>query len=108
MSKTESTDPPALDSHDPASERALKVTAALYERVPGVVEHVRANGCLPPTFTSVGGGDIGLRVLIERRGVDCERTADERLVLEAIKRASHTPAGRALLVEQDDVKQKGK
>jgi hypothetical protein len=64
------------------------------------LEHVREHDCPPPPFPSVGGAVIGQRLLIERRGVDLERSADERLVCEAIRRARRTQAGTDLLVER--------
>ena len=49
--------------------KELKITAALYASRPGVLDHVRATGRLPRTI-DMGGAEIGLRLLIERRGTE--------------------------------------
>lgn len=82
------------------SDRELKLTAALYAARPGVVDHVRETGELPPRIPR-GGGDIGLRLLIERRGTDIELTDDEQLVLDAILRDGRLPGGSAILIDDD-------
>jgi len=78
--------------------RERKLTTALFTHLPGVLESVRATGRLPPSFRSPGGGEIGLRILIERRGVDIELTEDERLVFDAIE-IYDGPIGGAILIE---------
>lgn len=43
-----------------------------------------------------------LRLLLQRRGMDFELTADEQLVYEALLRERRLPGGGAHLVSQDD------
>jgi hypothetical protein len=75
----------------------LRVTAALYARVSGVVEHVRAAGTLPADMKGIGGGNIGARVLMQQRGPDFPLDADEQLVYDAIVREGRLPAGSVML-----------
>lgn len=49
--------------------RELKLTAALYTQIRGVLNHVRTTGKLPQEINN-GGAYIGMRLLIERRGTD--------------------------------------
>jgi hypothetical protein len=56
--------------------RGLKITAALYASRPGVREHVRAIGRLPD--------EIGMRLLIEKRGTDITLTPNEQLGYDAL------------------------
>jgi len=80
--------------------KELKLTAALYASRPGVIDHVRAAGKLPPAI-SMGGGDVGLRLLIKYRGADIDLTPDEELVYDAIVREGRWPGGRAILVNPE-------
>jgi hypothetical protein len=80
--------------------KELKLTAALYASRPGVIDHVRAVGTLPPAIP-MGGGDIGLRLLIKYRGADIDLTPDEELVYDAIVREERWPGGRAILVNPE-------
>lgn len=90
---------PAHDSHEASAlrrEREKKLTAALYASLPGVVDYVRAHGRLPKDDEPKPWLAIGLRVLIERRGVDIELTERERLVHEAMGESA--PYGSAILI----------
>lgn len=80
--------------------KQLKLTAALYASRFGVVAHVRCSGILPHHF-DLGGGHIGLRLLIERRGTDIDLSPDEKLVYDAIIREKRTPGGSAILVDPE-------
>lgn len=82
------------------SERELKLTAALYAQMKGVLEHVRATGKLPQKMRH-GGADIGMRLLIERRGTNIKLTAEEKLVYEAILRAKKLRAGHVILFGEE-------
>jgi hypothetical protein len=82
------------------SIKELKLTAALYATQSNVLAHVRYTGILPRRF-HMGGGDIGLRLLIETRGIDIDLTPDEELVYEAISRERWCPGGSAVLLEPD-------
>ena len=90
-----------MSARTPASERARKLTAAIYAQLPGVVAHVRETGRLP-RMGPVGGAEIGLRLLTARRGADITLTEDERLVYEALARTGETPGGHAILVDDDE------
>ncbi len=81
------------------TRRERKLTAALYAQIPGVLEHVRREGRLPP---KVGGGgrELGLRVLVRRRGIDIALTEAEREVFDAIRAESDAPEGRAVVIDR--------
>ncbi len=79
------------------SERERKLTAAMYVQLPGVLEHVRKEGRLPPQMKPAGGAEIGLRILVQRRGLDIELSESERAVFDAIG-ASGVPAGCVVLL----------
>jgi len=81
------------------SDRERRLTAAVYAQLPGVVEHVRETGRLPEQIGAMGGFDIGLRVLVARRGIDIELSERERLVLDAITLAGAVPFGCAALLD---------
>ena len=85
----------------PIGDRELRLTAALYAQIRRIMEHVRATGELPPGNRPIGGGHIGLRLIIERRGTDITLTPDEQLVYDAIRRARRLPFGSAALVEEE-------
>ena len=80
------------------SNREIKITAAMYAARHGVVESVRASGRLPKSIP-MGGAEIQLRYLIERRGTDITLTEDEKLVYDAILRERTLPGGSAHLIE---------
>lgn len=67
-----------MEKHE-YSKQELKLTAILYAKKPGVVEHIRATGKLPEEIDT-GGFATGLRVTIQRRGTDPVLTEDEELV----------------------------
>ena len=77
-------------------ERELKLTAALYAQIRGVLEHIRATGRLPKKINA-GGAHIGMRLLIERRSTDITLTPDEQLVYDAIIRGKRLPGGSVIL-----------
>ena len=83
------------------SEKELKLTAALYAKRSGVLEHLQEFGRLPETIPT-GGAAIGTRLLIEERGTDITLTPDEQLVYDAILREGRLPGGSVCLVKQDD------
>jgi hypothetical protein len=93
--------PPAIFEYllSEFSERELKLTAALYAQMKDVLKHVRATGKLPQKMWH-GGAEIGMRLLIERRGTDIKLTAEEKLVYNAILRCKRLPAGRVLLTDE--------
>jgi hypothetical protein len=80
--------------------KEIKLTAALYASRVGVVANVRSTGSLPANIP-MGGGHIGLRLLIERRGTDIDLTPDEELVYDAIIRERRMPGGSARLVDPE-------
>ena len=80
------------------SEKELKLTAALYTEMKGVLAHVKKTGKLPKTIYN-GGAQIGMRLLIEERGRDITLTEDEQLVYDAILREGRLPGGSVRLVE---------
>jgi hypothetical protein len=78
--------------------RELKLTAALYAKRAGVVEHIRNTGKLPDHINT-GGFEIGMKILIRKRGTDIILTDDEQLVLDAILREKRLPGGNVVLVD---------
>jgi hypothetical protein len=74
------------------SHPELKITAILYANNPNVVLYLKATGKLPEEIPN-GGFPIGMRVIIERRGMDPELREDEQLVYEAILRERRLPGG---------------
>jgi len=78
--------------------RELKLTAALYAKRKGVLEHVRNTGKLPEQINT-GGFNIGMNILIRKRGTDITLTDDEQLVLDAILREKRLPGGRVVLID---------
>jgi hypothetical protein len=78
--------------------RELKLTAALYAKRAGVVEHIRNTGKLPDHI-STGGFEIGMKILIRKRGTDITLTDDEQLVLDAILKEKRLPGGNVVLVD---------
>jgi len=94
----ESKDPSGGESNR-YSRRELKLTAALYANKPWGVDHVRKTGKLPKRI-SMFGAEIGLRVMIERRGTNIKLTPDEKLVYDAILKEKRLPGGGAILVDE--------
>jgi hypothetical protein len=88
------------------SDRELRLTAALYALRPGVLDHVKATGRLPERIPT-GGSNIGMQLLIERRGVNLTLTAEEQLVYEAIVLGGTLPGGHVLLVDEHDDEEGG-
>ena len=83
------------------SKKELKLTAALYAQIKGVLEYVKATGELPRKIWQ-GGADIGMRLLIKRRGTDIKLKAEEQLVYKAIVKSGRLPAGRVLLLDKEE------
>ncbi len=81
------------------SEQELKLTAALYAKRPGVVDHIRQTGKLPETIPT-GGADIGANILIRERGRDITLTEDEQLVFDAIISEGRLPGGHVVLIPE--------
>ena len=79
------------------SDRERRLTAAIYAQIPGVLEHVRREGRLPRTMAG-GGREIGLRVLVQQRGIDIELSEEEQLVFNAIGADGDVPGGCAVLI----------
>ena len=83
------------------SERELKLTAALYAEMDGVLKHVKKTGKLPKKIYN-GGAHIGMRILIEKRGTNITLDADEQLVYNAILKEGRLPGGSVRLVDEAD------
>jgi hypothetical protein len=75
----------------------LKITAILYANNPNVVSYLKATGKLPEEIPN-GGFPTGMRVIIERRGLDPTLHEDEQLVYEAILRERRLPGGGVRLI----------
>lgn len=87
-----------MRSENAITRKELKLTAAVYAKIPGVVAHIRSTGRLPDTIPT-GGLHIGANLLIEERGTDITLSAKERLVYDAILRERRLPGGNVILVE---------
>lgn len=81
------------------NDRELKLTAALYTLRKGVLDHVRETGELPSGLGPMYGGEIALRLIIEKRGTDIVLSEDEQLVMQAMLRGRRLPYGHAALVQ---------
>ncbi len=81
------------------SEQELKLTAAIYAKINGVVDHIRQTGKLPDTINP-GGAHIGANLLIRERGRDITLTEEEQLVYDAILREGRLPGGHVILVPE--------
>jgi hypothetical protein len=89
--------PTDADASQQASERALKLTAAVYTKHLAA-DYLREHGRLPDR---IGGlwSCIPMRLIIEERGTDITLTPDEQLVYDAIVRERRLPGGSVLLAE---------
>jgi hypothetical protein len=83
------------------SDRERKLTSAVYAQIPTVLEHVRREGRLPRSVPG-GGREIGLRVLVQQRGLDLHLTEAEREIYGALGTDGDAPGGRAVLLGTDD------
>lgn len=81
------------------SQPELKLTAILYANNPNVVKHLERTGKLPEDIPN-GGFATGLRVIIEKRGLNPDLSETEQLVYEAILRERHLAGGGVRLVEE--------
>ena len=85
------------------SERERRLTAAIYAQIPGVLAHVQREGRLPRPI--VGGGscarEIGVRVLVNVRGIDIELSEEERLVYGAIGGEKDAPEGWVVVLGRE-------
>ncbi|MDI9548852.1 MAG: hypothetical protein QM346_14775 [Chloroflexota bacterium] len=81
------------------SDAEIKLTAALYAKRSGVVDHIRTTGRLPDEIPS-GGMGIAMQKLINRRGRDITLTPDEQLVYDAILREKRLPGGGVRLISR--------
>ena len=81
------------------SIRELKLTAAIYAQIKGVLNHIKKTGKLPKVIDN-GGAHIGMRLLIERRGTDITLDANEQLVYDAILKEGRLPGGSVRLVDE--------
>jgi hypothetical protein len=88
----------AIGETRPMTHRERKLTAAIYAQLPGVLEHVRREGRLPARIGG-GGREIGLRVLVQRRGIDIELTETEREVFDAIRGGGDAAEGWAVVID---------
>jgi len=79
------------------NDKELKLTAALYTRMRGLLDHVKRHGHLPDKIPN-GGAYIAMRLLIRDRGTDITLTENEQLVYEAMLRENRLPGGRVILV----------
>lgn len=84
------------------SEKELKLTAALYAKLRGVLDAVRETGALPPDMKPQAYYVIPMKLLMAERGTDIELDPNEQLVYDAIVRAGRTPAGAVQLLEDRD------
>jgi hypothetical protein len=78
------------------TERERKLTAAVFAQLPGVLDHVRRERCLPSRAPG-GGRETMLRALIDRRGFDIELSAPEREVYAVLGADAEVPAERAAI-----------
>jgi hypothetical protein len=85
------------------TEQETKITAALYASRPGVLEHIRTTGRLPKDIP-MGGAEIGMRLLIQKRGIDITLTPDEQLVYDAMIKENRLPGGSVILVGDSTTK----
>jgi hypothetical protein len=91
----------ALGETRSMSERERKLTSAVYAQIPAVLEHVRREGRFPGTVAG-GGREIGLRAVVQRRGLDLHLTEAEQEIFDALGAEGDAPAGRAVLLGADD------
>ena len=82
------------------TERELKLTAALYATRSWIVSHVKQTGKLPGKI-NLPGANIGMNILLRKRGTDIELTPDEQLVFDAIVAERRLPAGHIILVDDE-------
>jgi hypothetical protein len=80
------------------TDQERRLTAAIYAGLPGVLAHVLKEGRLPLKMGPAGGAEIGVRVLVERRGINLALSEGENAVLEVLLRDGATPAGCAVLL----------
>lgn len=85
------------------SIQELKLTAAIYTKIRGVLDHIRETGKLPQVIDN-GGAHIGANLLIRARGRDITLTDDEQLVFDAILRENRLPGGCVRLVPEKPIK----
>ena len=83
------------------SNKELKLTAAVYTKLKGVLEHVRSTGRLPEEIYN-GGAHICSRLIIEKRGTNITLTPDEKMVLDAIVRERRLPGGSVILFKETE------
>ncbi len=82
------------------TEHERRLTAVIYAGLPGVLAHVLKDGRLPVKMGPAGGAEIGVRVLVERRGINLALSEDENAVLEVLLRDGEAPAGCAVLLPE--------
>jgi len=85
------------------NDRELRLTAAIYARLWGVYDHVKAYGTLPENIPN-GGAHIVMHLIINERGTDLTLEPDEQLVYDAILKENRLPGGSAHLVENKKLK----
>ena len=83
------------------SNKELKLTAAVYAQLKGVLEHVRTTGRLPEEIYN-GGTHICSRLIIEKRGINITLTPDEKMILDAIVREKRLPGGGVILINETE------
>lgn len=88
------------------TDREIKLTAAIYATIRGVVAHIREHGRMPETFGH-GGLWIAMKSIIRERGTDLVLTEDEQLVYDAIIRERRLPAGGVILLDDESLKESG-
>jgi len=86
------------------SNRELKLTAALYMHIPGLLAHVKATGRLPEEIKPCPWLYMPLNHIIMRRGTDITLDSDEQLIYDAIVKEKRLPGGSACLVEPQEKK----
>ncbi len=81
-------------THCTAAE--VKVTAAVYSLLAGVVEHVRSAGRLPDNIDGANAPEV-LTKIVQSRGVEIDLTPDEQLVYAAMVTEGRMTGGIAQL-----------
>ena len=75
------------------SYKEIKLTAAVYAQINGVLEHLKTTGRLPEEINN-GGAHIGSHLIIRKRGTDITLTPDEKMICDAIMLERRLPGGR--------------
>ena len=82
------------------NDRELRLTAAVYTRLRGVLTHVKEFGTLPQQINA-SYAYIPMRLIIEERGTDITLTPNEQLVYDALIKGGRLTGGSVHLVGKD-------